>query len=215
MEQELFTNTVTKVKQDSPERNFDQTVELVINLRDMDMNDPDNKIDFFISAPNDMGMDRKICALVGPELEDAAADVCDKVIKHDDFDSFEPREFKKIAQNYDFFVAQATIMPDVASAFGRYLGPRGKMPSPKAGSVVPPNANLKPLYEKLQKTLAITAKKGPVVHTVLGKEDIDDDKLGDNAMFIYNQLLRRLPQEQNNIKEMYVKLTMGQPVKVE
>ncbi len=212
--QDDFTRAIEALEQNAAERGFEQTVELVINLKGLDMNHPDDTIDFFITTPNDMGLDRTICALIGPELSDEANEVCDEVIEKSAFDDMDEREMKDTASEHDFFLAQANIMPDVASAFGRFLGPRGKMPSPNAGSVVPPNADLQPVYDKLQRTLHLTAKENPVVHTIVGKESLDPDTLGDNANFVYEQLLRKLPKEENNIKDMLVKLTMSAPVTV-
>ncbi len=214
MDKEEIQEYVEKAKSESPQRNFRQTVEFIINLKDLNMKDPDDQVDFFVRLPNDMDMERKICAFVGPELEDEAEEHCDEVIPQSNFDSIEPKEAKNLAKEYDYFVAQANIMPKVASTFGKYLGPQGKMPNPDAGSVVPPNADLAPLYEKLQNTVRVEAKDDPVVHVIVGKEDLDDEKLADNAWYIFDQLVHKLPKENNNIKDSYIKLTMGPPVKM-
>lgn len=105
-------------------------------------------------------------------------------------------------------------MPQVATTFGRVLGARGKMPNPKAGLIVPPKTSLGPLYTKLQDTLKVSSKKTPVIQVVIGKQDMDDAKLADNAWFIYDQLVHKLPKEKNNIKDVSIKLTMGKPVKI-
>jgi large subunit ribosomal protein L1 len=75
----------------------------------------------------------KVCALIGPELMEEAKKNCDKFISADDFDivSKDKKALKKIAREYDYFIAQANIMPKVAGSFGRVLGPKGKMPNPK------------------------------------------------------------------------------------
>ena len=103
-------------------------------------------MDTFITLPHTKGKKAKVCALIGPELEQQAKQVCDSVVLSDSFDRFkDKKDIKKLADSFDFFIAQANIMPKIATAFGRVFGPRGKMPNPKAGCVVPPNANLKPL----------------------------------------------------------------------
>ena len=121
---------------------------------------------------------------------------------------------KKLSNDHDLFIAQATIMPKVATSFGRVLGPRGKMPNPKAGCIVPPNANLKPLYENLQKTLKISAKKEPLIQTYVGKEDTAEEIVIDNIKTIYTTLIHHLPNEKNNIKSIYIKYTMSKPVQI-
>ncbi len=214
MNKEELTEFVEQAKSESGDRNFKQTVEFIINLKDVNINNPDEQVEFFVTVPNDLGMERSICAFVGPELEDQAEDVCDEVIHKDDFDDYEAREAKKLAQRHDYFIAQANVMPNVANAFGKYLGPRGKMPNPNAGSVVAPNADVKPQYEKLQNTIKVQAKNTPIVQVMVGKEDLDDEVLADNAAFIYDKLVHQLPKEDNNVGDVYVKTTMGKPVQV-
>jgi large subunit ribosomal protein L1 len=90
------------------------------------------------------------------------------------------------------------------------------MPNPKAGCVVPPKgANLKALVDKLQKTLKVSAKKVPVIQLRVGTESMEADKVADNIIYIYDQIIHHLPGEKNNIKVVYLKLTMGKPVKLE
>ena len=125
------------------------------------------------------------------------------------------KELKKLADSYDFFIAQANLMVQVAGAFGRILGPKGKMPNPKAGCVVLPKTNLKPIVDKLKKTIKLVSRNTLMVQCSIGKEGMDENKIVENAVTIYNQVLHAMPQEKNNIKEVMLKLTMSKPVKVE
>jgi len=122
---------------------------------------------------------------------------------------------RKLAKGYDFFIAQANLMAKVATTFGRVLGPKGKMPNPKAGCVVPPNANLKPLVAKLQKTVRIAAKTTPMVQMAAGLEDQKEEEVSDNILTLYDQLIHHLPKERNNVRSIYLKLTMGKPQKID
>jgi large subunit ribosomal protein L1 len=106
-------------------------------------------------------------------------------------------------------------MPKVATSFGKVLGPAGKMPNPKAGCVVPPNANLKPLANRLHKTLKITAKTMPMVQIAVGKEDAPDEEVIDNVMTVYDGVLHHVPSGLNNIRKIMMKLTMSKPIKLE
>lgn len=216
MDKDYFLETVKLLRNNSGKRNFNQSVDLIINLQDLDFKKPEHQVDFFVSLHNDIGRKRKICSLVGPELFEEAKSVFDLTINQHEFDNYSnnKRMLKKIANDYDFFVAQANIMGKIAQVFGRTLGPKNKMPNPKAGCVVPPKSNLKPLYEKLQKTIRIMAKKSPIVHLCIGKENQSDEILTDNIFIIYDQLVHHLPKEQHNIKSIYLKFTMGKPVKV-
>lgn len=216
MEKKQVMKALEAVRKDSKKRNFSQSVDLIINLQDLDFKKPSDQLDFFVTLHYPLGKKMKVCGLVGPELEDESKKVCDFTVTQLEFESYQEdkKKVKKLARSYDYFIAQATIMPKVAQVFGRFLGPRNKMPNPKVGAVVPPKANLTPLYEKLQKTLRITAKKVPILHLMAGKEDMKDEELADNIVTIYDQVVHHLPKEQNNIKNAYLKLTMSKPVQL-
>ncbi len=216
MKKDELLKALKTVKGNSPKRKFKQTYDLIINLKNLDIKKTNNQIDTFVQLHHDRGKKVKICALVGPELKTSAKEPCDMVVALDEFDKYtkDKKLTKKLAQDYDFFIAQANIMPKIAAAFGKVLGPKGKMPNPKAGCIVPPNANLVPLVEKLQHTVRVSVKIAPLFQCRIGNEETDDEKLIDNAMIIYNALAHALPNEQNNIKSVYLKLTMGPSIKI-
>ena len=215
MDREQIQSALAKAKDISDKRNFKQSYDLIINLKGLDLKKPEHQVDTFVTLPHLRGKKIKVCALVGAELAEQSKNVCDFAVLSDDFDKYkDKKDIKKLANSYDFFIAQANIMPKVATIFGRVFGPRGKMPNPKAGCVVPPNANLKPLYEKLQKTVRVSAKTAPLVQCAIGSEDTNANDIADNGLIIYNSLLQALPNERHNIKDIYIKLTMGKPVKV-
>ena len=54
----------------------------------------------------------------------------------------------------------------------------------------------------------------PVVHTVVGKEDMSDEEIVDNMLVVYESVRETLPQKKQNIKNIYLKMTMGTPVKI-
>lgn len=215
MDKKNFIEAIQKLKA-LPKRKFKQKYDLVINLKNLDLKKPDHQVELWIKLPHDKGKPTKIGALVGPELAEQAKANCDVVVMHDDFSQYaDKRKMRKLARECDYFIAQANIMADVAKAFGRIFGPRGKMPNPKAGCVVPPNANLKALTENLRKTIKATAKIQPSIKVLVGNEDMPDEQVAENAMAVYTNVLQKLPQELFNIKSILMKLTMSQPVKVE
>lgn len=206
---------IKKLKSESQKKKFVQSVDVIINLQDLDLKKVEQQVDFFLTLNNSLGRKMKVCALIGPELADEAK-ICDLVIPQMEFDAYaaNKKKIKKLAKNYDFFIAQANMMNKIASIFGRVLGPKGKMPNPKAGCVVPPKTSLKPIYERLQKTIRISAKKDPIIYLMLGKEDMKDEELADNLFTVYEQLILHLPSEKHNIKNVYLKTTMGKPIKI-
>jgi len=215
MDKKQFIEAIQALKA-LPKRKFKQTYDFVINLRHLDLKKPEEQVETWVKLPFDKGKPTKIGALVGPELQEQAKTSCDLVIMHDKFQSYaaNKKEVKKIARQYDYFIAQANIMPDVAKTFGRVFGPRGKMPNPKAGCVVPPNANLKALTENLRKTIKVSARLQPSVKVMVGKEDQADEQIAENMMAVYSSVVQKLPQEAFNIKTVMLKLSMSSPVTI-
>ena len=59
-----------------------------------------------------------------------------------------------------------------------------------------------------------TTKNAPLVQCGIGAEDMNLGDVAENAMIVYNSVLRALPNEKHNIKDVYIKLTMGKPIKI-
>jgi len=199
----------------SKQRNFKQSFDLVINLRGLNPKKAEDNIDLFVQLNNSTGRKVKFCAFVDYDLEKQAKETCDLVILKDHFQKYEgkKKELRKIARNYDYFIAQANIMPQVATLVGKVLGPLEKMPNPKAGCVVPGNLpSLKPLIEKLKNTIRLRTKKELSIKALVGIEDMKDEEVANNVFTIYNNLIQNLPQERHNVKSMLIKLTMGSPI---
>ena len=200
-----------KVRDKSKERKFTQAVDLIITLKNYDMKKEGN-IEDYIRLPK-MSKKAKVCALVGREMKDLAKDA-DKIVFQDSWAKLEPRAIRKLAREFDFFIAQATLMPEVAKKFGKYLAAKGKMPNPKAGQIVPPTVSLTPLVEKFRETIKVRAIKSPVASTKIGDEKMSDEELAENGAFVIEQLIHKLPQGKNNINKILLKTTMSKPVEV-
>lgn len=214
MDKNLILDTIKKVKESS-KKNFVQKIDLVINLKGINLKKPEENIDLFVNLPNPPGKKIKICALVGKEMIDQAS-VFDKVIKKDDFQDYSDKKIiKNLAKEYDLFVAQANLMADIAKVFGKTLGPRNRMPNPKSGGVFTIGMNLSEIKNKLDKTVRLKTRNEPIVKTYVGNQEMKDEDILDNVMAIYNSLTRALPQEEGNVKDVILKLTMGPPIKVE
>jgi len=214
MDKKRFVEAIQALKA-LPKRKFKQRYDLVINLRGLNLKKPEEQVDLFIQLPNDTGKKARIGALVGPELAEQAKTCCDVVIVQDDFAKHaDKKAVKKLANSADFFIAQANLMVDVAKNFGRVFGPRGKMPNPKAGCVVPPNANLKTVADKLRKTVRLAAKEQASIKTMVGTEDMADEQVAGNMQAVYSNLIGALPQEAFNVKNVLLKFTMSRPVKI-
>ncbi len=215
MDKESILELIKEIREKEKKRNFVQTFDLIINLRNIDIKNPEEKIDMFIQLPHGKGKKNKICALVDIDLLSEAKDTCDKVIQKNEFPRFKgKRELKKLAKEYDFFIGEATIMPQIAATFGKVFGPLGKMPNPKAGCVVPPKAPLKQICERLRNTVRLITKNEATIKVPVGNEAMKDEEIAENIITVYNSIVGKLPQEKANIKNMLLKLTMGKPYQI-
>lgn len=196
-----------------PPRKFTQSYDLVINLKNLELKS--NPVDLFVTLPFPKGKNVKIAAFVDRELVDQATKFCDLAIRESEFIKYnEKKTAKKLGEQYNFFIAQASLMPKIAANFGKVLGIRGKMPNPKLGCVIPPNANVEALVKKLKHTVRLQAKKGLNLQCIVGKEDQPEEQIIDNILTAYNAVVKHLPNELQNIKNVTLKLSMGTPVKV-
>jgi len=211
MEKEQLLKAIKQAKENSKKRKFTQSVDVIINLKELAKNE---KIDELANLPHAPSKLAKVCALVGGELASEAKSHCDKAILDNEFGKFDKRAIKKLARQYDFFIAQANIMPDIAKIFGKYLAPVRKMPNPKFGQIVPPKAKLKPLADKLKSSTILRTIKSPVIQAHIGDEKMNDGELADNAKTAIDLLLHKLPQGAGNIKSILIKTTMGAPAKL-
>ena len=198
----------------NPKKKFEQSYDLIINLKNIVVKT--TPVDFFVTLHYPKRSKVKVAAFVDQQLADQAQKNCDLVIRDSEFQKYsvDKKLLKKLAEEYDYFIAQSTLMPKVAASFGKILGTRGKMPNPKLGCVVPPNANLEPLIKKLNTSVRMSAKKGLNLQCIIGKESQPEEQVIDNILTAYQTALKNLPNESQNVKNVLLKLTMTKPVKV-
>jgi large subunit ribosomal protein L1 len=213
MDNSKVVEKLNELMKSAKERKFVQTFDLIINLKGLNLKKPDEKVDFYQIIPKSRGKEIKICALIGGESKEAAEKAGIDMILVDDFKNYsEKRKAVALARKYDYFIAQANLMGQIATAFGRVFGVRGKMPNPKAGCVFPPKANLEPLVAKLKKTVRVVTKSQLVCQVSVGNTKMDLNDVADNIISIYDGTIHHLPQEKNNLRNIKVKLTMSKSV---
>lgn len=186
-------------------RKFIQTVDLIINLQKFDSRK--EAINSFIGLPH--LAERKICAFLTRKTH-----LVDTIIK-EEFDKFkEETEIKRLAKKYDSFMAVASLMPSVATKFGRVFGPLGKMPSPQAGIIPLDNDNaVKEMMEKMEKLIRVRTKESSI-KIPIGKESMSDKEIEENVNAAYSAIENLLPKKKENIKNAMIKFTMTKAVKI-
>jgi large subunit ribosomal protein L1 len=187
-------------------RNFNQTVDLIINLQKFDVRK--NPLNIVISIPHKI-KDKKIAGFFEIKNKDVYTITLNEFKKYSD-----KKESKKLIDKFDFFIAQASLMPKVATSFGRVLGPAGKMPSPQLGIVMNPDEkSISDLKQKINKSIKIKTKEASIKLPV-GKENLKDEEIIENIMSIYNALIKAFPRDKENVKNIEIKFTMTKPQKI-
>ena len=210
MTQEIID--AVKAKEQAKPRNFTQSIDVIINLKDLDVRKPENRFSEEVALPNGRGKEIKIGVIADGELALAAKNAgVDVVISKEDLQEFgkDIKAAKKVVNSVDSFIAQADMMPLVGRFLGRILGPRNKMPKP-----VPASARIEPLLERTQATIKVGVKQQPSIQILVGTQDMDDEKLAENIEAVLAVLDRNLEKGRNQIKSMYIKATMGSVVRV-
>ncbi|MBI2044988.1 hypothetical protein HYT23_02935 [Candidatus Pacearchaeota archaeon] len=188
------------------ERKFNQTVDLIVNLQKF--NTKKDSVNTLVSVPFKI-KEKKIAAFLESENQHVDTIAQEEFRKYGD-----KKELKKLVGKYDFFVSQASLMPKVATVFGKVLGPAGKMPSPQLGIVMDVNPKVvAELKEKINKSVKIRSKESSI-KLAIGKQDMKDEEIIDNIMAVYNALLKALPKQKENIKNVEIKFTMTKPIKI-
>jgi large subunit ribosomal protein L1 len=207
-----ISKAIAKVREKSKRRNFLQSIDLAINLKDLDMNKPENRLNEELVLPAGRGKPVKVAVIGEEELALQAKKLADRVISKERLEELakDKKVAKKLANEIDFFIAQTDLMPLVGRYIGPVLGPRGKMPKP-----IPPGAPLEPLVKRLKKTVMVRTKEKPVIHVPAGTEDMKDESLIENIEAILTFVERKLEKGLNNIKSVYLSTTMGPSVRVE
>ena len=212
LDKRKIVEAIKKAKQSSKKRNFVQSIELAVNLKDIDLKKPENRLNTEITLPNETGKEPKICVIATGDLAVKAKDAGVHVIDKDELNeiSRNRKNVKKLAREYDFFVARADLMPQVGKTLGPVLGPRGKMPKP-----IPPNADINAILNQYKKNARIRMRNNPVVHLRVGNENMDEDKVVENVQRVINFLEGKFERGARHIKSVYLKTTMGPAIKVE
>ena len=203
---------ISELRSSSKKRNFNQSAELIINLRDVDMKKPEGRIQEVIELPHPLGKNVGVCVIATGGLSlrarRAGADI---VLEREDLESLagDKKRQRETAKKASFFIAEAPLMPLVGRVLGSILGPRGKMPTP-----VPPTADIEEIIERQRRMTRIRSRGQPTLECRVGTEDMSDKDLQDNIQAVIGRVERRLKRGMKNIDSVYLKLSMGPPIKV-
>jgi len=207
---DALKKAVKEAKEKGKPRNFTQSIDIVINLKDVSFKDPKNKMKQELVLPHGKGREIKIGVFAGGDMAIRGKKLGLQIFSKKEMESIskDKRKARKMANTYDFFIAQADMMPLIGKALGPVLGRRNKMPV-----IVPPTAPLEPIVEKLKNSIRINTRDTPIVQAIIGNEKMDNDKVVENGMAVLNAVKRKY-EGMNVLKSVYVKTTMGPTIKV-
>ena len=206
MVEKATLTAVKKALEKSKKRNFVETVDISINLKDIDLSVPKNRIQDDVVLPHGRGRLIKVCVIGGNEMVAKAKTVADRVLTADELGKIadDKKLAKKMAAEFDYFIAEATLMPTIGKRLGIVLAPRGKMPKP-----IQPGADPRPIIETLRKTVSVRSKDHKTFHAPVGTADMTPEQIAENIDSILKRLTTKLERGQMNIGSVYVKTTMG------
>ncbi len=203
-------------------RKFDETIDLIINLKDLNLNDPKQRIDKEIVLPNNIITSDKpnVCVIASDEILLEARNLGLETIDNDglvQLNNEEKKEKKKFVKKYDFFIVEDKMMPSVARYLARFLGPLGKMPKPfpSGYGIISSPEDLKIAIERYLKIIRIQLKKQLLIQVKIGKKSMEKDRVFENLKTVVDYIADQMPHRYNNIKSMFLKTTMGHPIKID
>jgi large subunit ribosomal protein L1 len=194
------------------QRKFTETVEISIGLRDIDLKNPANRINLEALVPNDLGGKSSVAIFAEGDLAIKSKESGLTTFSREEIERLakEPKNAKKLANQFSFFLAEPQLMPTVAKFLGKILGPRGKMPKP-----IPARVDIDKFVERYRRTVKLRLKATPVINTKIGKADYENKALAENANTILQTLTTTLPKGAVQINSVNFKTTMGPSIKLE
>jgi large subunit ribosomal protein L1 len=212
LDNKTISEAIKQAKSQAGEKKFNQTVDLILDIKEIDMKAPEGKIQEVVELPHETGKPNRICVIASGEFALKAKNShADKVLERADLDELagKKKELRKLASSYDVFISEAPLMPLVGRVLGPVLGPRGKMPVP-----VPPNADIAPLIVKHRKTVIVRMRNQPIIQVPIGSQQMKDEELVENTMVVLRVLDGKLKRGLKNVKYAFIKTSMGEPVKI-
>jgi large subunit ribosomal protein L1 len=204
-------------------RKFDETIDVIINVRDVDIKNPNNRIDQDLLLPHGItGNNAKnlVCFIAKDDMEIKLKDLGYTVINPDrlnDLQASPNKDKKAIAHKYDYFVARADLMRDLARVLARFLGQTGKMPrpQPKGFGVIRPNEDIDEYIKRLDRIVPVRMKKQLLLQLKVGKKSQPKKDILENIDTVLQFVEQQLPYGYTNVDSIYIKTTMGKPAKVQ
>jgi large subunit ribosomal protein L1 len=202
---------VKKGKEQSKDRKFTQSVEVILKLKDLDPKKTDLNINEIVYLPHPMTEKSKVCFIGSGDMALRAKNAkVDNVVDPSQLENYagSKKDAKKLARAYDFFLADTALMPRVGKILGQSLGPKGKIPTP-----VPNNAPIEAIIQRMRTAVRLRSRGSLGVAGKAGDVKLSESDLAENILAVVQAAQKKLPNGDRNIKTIMVKTTMGKPAK--
>ena len=202
---------VKKGKEQSAERKFTQSVEVLVTLKEVDPKKTDLNINEIVYLPHPMSKQARVAYIGSGDLAVRAKNAnANLVMDPSQLENYggSKRDAKKLARSYDFFLADTALMPRIGKILGQALGPKGKIPSP-----VPPNSPIEAMINRMRTAVRVRSRGSLGVMAKVGDAKLSDAELAENIVAVMNAVAKKLPNGDRNIRTIMVKTTMGKPAK--
>ncbi|MED5350057.1 MAG: 50S ribosomal protein L1 [Candidatus Thermoplasmatota archaeon] len=196
----------------APERKFVETIEFSFTIKDVDLKNPNNRIQEEVRLPSGRGKDVKVAMFATADAAQKAEAAGIHVIDPTTIEDLGGKrgDAKRLANKFDFFLSEVPHMGLIGRHLGVVLGPRGKMPRP-----VPPVVDPGVIAQGLQSTVVVKSRDKITFHAPIGTVSQSHEDLVKNAMEIYNRVIGKLERGIANIRTLHIKTSMGPSQRIE
>jgi len=208
-EHEYLPAEAIKLVKELKRAKFDESVEVHVRTG-LNVRHADEQLRGTIALPNGLGKDVKIAVFArGPKADEATAAGAD-VVGAEDL----AKQIEEGFTDFDVAIATPDMMP-VVGRLGRILGPQGKMPNPKVGTVTMDVA--KAVEESKSGKVEYRTDRTAIVHLNIGKTSFDERQLLENYAAVIEELIRAKPSAAKGryLRTVTIASTMGPGIKVD
>jgi large subunit ribosomal protein L1 len=206
---EYTPHEAVRLMKEAKRAKFDESVEIHIRTG-LNVRHADEQLRGTIALPHGLGKDVKVAVFAkgdkAREAEEAGADV----VGAEDLATRVQEGFT----DFDVAIATPDMMP-IVGRLGRILGPQGKMPNPKVGTVTMDVG--KAVEESKAGKVEYRTDRTAIVHMTVGKTSFPDDHLLDNYRTVLEEIIRAKPSAAKGkyIRSITLASTMGPGIKVD
>ena len=210
--EDKISEAIKNAVEGAPERKFVESLDIAFTIKDIDLKNPNNRIQEEIRLPAGRGKAIKVAMFAASDAAQKARASGIHVIDPSEIEELGKNKgnAKKLANSYDFFLSEVPHMGLIGRYLGVVLGPRGKMPRP-----VPPVVDPSVIANGLQSTTVIKSRDKITFQASFGTCSQSHEDLVKNAMEVYNRVISKLERGIGNIRSLYIKTTMGPSNRIE